>query len=87
MIALYAGPAAAWAQGRAQTQDPPNGQGSGSGPDHDDLVVTHDHDIPRVSDSPKSILTSLNLSNLNQESLCWALYTGVVCEKIRAARL
>ena len=48
-------------------------QGSGSGPDPDDLVVTDDHAIPHVSDYPKSILASLNQSILSPESLRWVL--------------
>ena len=74
-LGLWAGPgpwARAWAQAAAH-QGPPKGQGSGSGPDPDDLVVTDDHDIPHVSDNPKSTLASLNLLNLSPESLRWVL--------------
>ena len=49
-------------------QGPPKGQGPGSGSDRDDFVVTDDHDIPHVSDSPKSTLARLNLSNLSPKS-------------------
>ena len=49
-----------------KTRRPPKGQGSGFGPDDDDLVVTDDHDIPHVSDSPKTILASLNPSHISQ---------------------
>ena len=69
--ALEPGP---WPLGGSWALGPPKGQGSGSGPDPDDLVVTDDHDIPYVSDYPKSILTSLKLSNLRPESLRWVLW-------------
>ena len=56
-----------------QAQGPPKGQSPGSGPDPDALVVTDDHDIPRVSDNPKSIPANLNLSNLIAKGLPWVL--------------
>ena len=56
-----------------KAQGPPKGQGSGSGPDPDDWVVTDDHDIPHVSENPKSILAILNQSILSPETLRWVL--------------
>ena len=49
-----------------KAQVPPKGQESGLGPDPDAVVVTDDHDIPHVSDNPKSILTSLHTSQISQ---------------------